>query len=95
MYAGKLVELATVRDLFAEPLHPYTKMLITSLPSLTTKHQLVGIPGSPPSLLNPPVGCPFHPRCPFAMDICKVQMPPVREVRPNHEVACHLYSEVA
>ncbi len=49
MYAGKLVELATVGDLFAEPLHPYTKMLSTSLPSLTTKHQLVGIPGSPPS----------------------------------------------
>lgn len=95
MYAGKLVELAPVRDLFAEPLHPYTKMLITSLPSLTTKHQLVGIPGAPPSLLNPPVGCPFHPRCPFAMDICKVQMPPVRELRPSHEVACHLYNEVA
>ncbi|MDQ3693386.1 MAG: ABC transporter ATP-binding protein [Chloroflexota bacterium] len=95
MYAGKLVELATVGDLFAEPLHPYTKMLITSLPSLTTKHQLVGIPGSPPSLLNPPGGCPFHPRCPFAMDICKLRMPPVRELRPNHQVACHLYEEAS
>jgi peptide/nickel transport system ATP-binding protein len=95
MYAGKLVELATVADLFDEPLHPYTKLLISSLPSLTTKHELVGIPGAPPSLLNPPPGCPFHPRCPFAMDICKVQMPPVRELRPRHEVACHLYDEVA
>jgi peptide/nickel transport system ATP-binding protein len=95
MYAGKLVELATVRDLFEEPLHPYTKLLITSLPSLSTKHQLVGIPGAPPSLLNPPAGCPFHPRCPFAMDVCKVKMPPVRELRPQHEVACHLYDEVA
>jgi oligopeptide/dipeptide ABC transporter ATP-binding protein len=95
MYAGKLVELATVRDLFAEPLHPYTKMLITSLPSLATKHELVGIPGSPPSLLNPPRGCPFHPRCQFAMDICRIQMPPMRELRPNHQVACHLYEEAS
>ncbi|MBA2521561.1 MAG: ABC transporter ATP-binding protein [Chloroflexia bacterium] len=95
MYAGKLVELATVGDLFAEPLHPYTKMLITSLPSLTTKQQLVGIPGSPPSLLNPPIGCPFHPRCPFAMEVCTRQMPPVRELRPNHQVACHLYEEAS
>jgi peptide/nickel transport system ATP-binding protein len=95
MYAGKLVEVAPVRDLFEEPLHPYTKLLITSLPSLTAKHELVGIPGAPPSLLNPPTGCPFHPRCPFAMDICKVQMPPIRELRPQHEVACHLYQEAS
>lgn len=93
MYAGKLVEVASVADLFAEPLHPYTQMLISSLPSLTEKQQLVGIPGAPPSLLNPPPGCPFHPRCPFAMDVCKHTMPPVRELRPNHEVACHLYEE--
>jgi peptide/nickel transport system ATP-binding protein len=93
MYAGKLVEVASVADLFAEPLHPYSQMLISSLPTLTEKQQLVGIPGAPPSLLNPPVGCPFHPRCPFAMDVCKITMPPVRELRPNHEVACHLYEE--
>ncbi len=93
MYAGKLVELANVRDLFREPLHPYTQMLIASLPSLDGKDRLEGIPGSPPSLLNPPAGCPFHPRCPHVMPICKVQMPPLRELRPDHWAACHLYEE--
>src|SRR5918999_1047113 len=91
MYAGKLVELAETRDLFREPLHPYTQLLITSLPSLTTKHQLAGIAGSPPSLLNPPPGCPFHPRCPYVMDRCRVVMPPLREIQPGHLAACHLY----
>ncbi len=91
MYAGKLVEVATVRDLFREPLHPYAQLLIASLPSLDGKERLQGIAGSPPSLLNPPTGCPFHPRCPFVMDRCKVVMPPLREHRPNHVAACHLY----
>lgn len=91
MYAGKLVEVAPVRDLFREPLHPYTQLLIASLPALEEKQRLQAIAGSPPSLLNPPVGCPFHPRCPYVMDRCKVVMPPLRELRPNHLAACHLY----
>jgi oligopeptide/dipeptide ABC transporter ATP-binding protein len=91
MYAGKLVEVATVRDLFREPLHPYTKLLIGSLPSLEGKNALRAIAGSPPSLLNPPPGCPFHPRCPYVMDHCKVVMPPLREIQPGHLAACHLY----
>ncbi len=91
MYAGKLVEVAMVRDLFREPLHPYTQLLIASLPSLDGKNDLQAIAGSPPSLLNPPTGCPFHPRCPYVMDRCKVVMPPLRELRPNHLAACHLY----
>ena len=91
MYAGKLVEVAHVRDLFREPLHPYTQMLIASLPSLEDRNRLQAIGGSPPSLLNPPAGCPFHPRCPYAMDRCKVVMPPLREIRPRHLAACHLY----
>jgi oligopeptide/dipeptide ABC transporter ATP-binding protein len=91
MYAGKLVEVARVRDLFREPLHPYTQLLIASLPSLTDKGELQAIAGSPPSLLNPPTGCPFHPRCPYVMDRCKVVMPPMREIRPGHLAACHLY----
>jgi oligopeptide/dipeptide ABC transporter ATP-binding protein len=91
MYAGKLVETAAVRDLFREPLHPYTQLLIASLPSLDGKDGLQGIAGSPPSLLNPPAGCPFHPRCPYVMDRCRVAMPPLREHRPGHLAACYLY----
>ena len=91
MYAGKLVEVAAVRDLFGEPLHPYTQLLIASLPSLDGKEALQGIAGSPPSLLNPPAGCPFHPRCPFVMDVCRTSMPPLREHRPGRLAACHLY----
>jgi peptide/nickel transport system ATP-binding protein len=91
MYAGKLVELASVRDLFREPLHPYTQLLIASLPSLDGKGKLQGIPGLPPSLLNRPVGCPFHTRCPFVMDRCKVEEPPLVDHRPDHSAACHLY----
>jgi peptide/nickel transport system ATP-binding protein len=91
MYAGHLVEVAPVRDLFRKPLHPYTQLLIASLPSLEKKGVFQGIPGLPPSLLNPPPGCPFHPRCPSAMEICTVENPPLREVDPDHWVACHLY----
>lgn len=91
MYAGKLVEVALVHDLFREPLHPYTQMLIASLPSLEGKNQLQAIGGAPPSLLHPPGGCPFHPRCPYVMDRCKVVMPPLREIQPRHLAACHLY----
>ena len=91
MYAGKLLEIANVRDLFREPLQPYTKMLIASLPSLDGKGRLHGIPGLPPSLLKPPTGCPFHPRCPHVMDRCRVEEPLLRELQPNHWAACHLY----
>jgi peptide/nickel transport system ATP-binding protein len=93
MYAGLLVEIATVENLFGEPLHPYGQMLIASLPSLEKKGALHGIPGITPSLLNPPGGCPFHPRCPHAMEQCSVVVPRLREVRPNHWAACHLYQE--
>jgi peptide/nickel transport system ATP-binding protein len=93
MYAGKLVELAEVRDLFGEPLHPYTQMLIASLPSLEGKGRLHGIPGLPPSLLNRPGGCPFQSRCPRVMEVCRTVEPPLRELRPNHWAACHLYGE--
>lgn len=94
MYAGSLVEIATVRDMFGDPLHPYGQMLIASLPSLESrKDKLEGIPGITPSLLNPPSGCPFHTRCPKVMDHCSSVTPILQEVRPNHWVACHLYEE--
>jgi oligopeptide/dipeptide ABC transporter ATP-binding protein len=91
MYAGDLVETGGVEELFAEPLHPYTKLLMASLPSLDHKEAARGIPGLMPSLLNRPKGCPFHPRCPAAFDHCKVVEPKLRLARPNRAVACHLY----
>jgi peptide/nickel transport system ATP-binding protein len=91
MYAGRLVEVSPVRELFGAPRHPYTKLLIASLPSLEEKGAFRGIPGLPPSLLERPGGCAFHPRCPFAMPRCAVEDPRLQEVSPNTWVACHLY----
>jgi peptide/nickel transport system ATP-binding protein len=91
MYAGEFAELSQSADLFRDPLHPYSQLLINSLPSIEHKGTLKGIPGLPPSLLERPVGCPFRPRCPFAFERCEVEDPALREVRPNRLVACHLY----
>ena len=91
MYGGRLVEIGPVRDIFRDPLHPYTQLLISSLPSLDVKGELKGIPGSPPSLLNPPTGCVFHPRCPKAFERCPRDVPESREVRTDRWVSCHLY----
>ena len=93
MYAGQIVELAPAAELFANPLHPYTKGLMSSFPTLTgEKMRLTGIPGSPPDMSCPPTGCRFHPRCPkFQPRHAEVE-PELREVRPGHWVACHLYS---
>ncbi len=91
MYAGRLVETSPVREIFAAPKHPYTQLLIASLPSLDEKGAFRGIPGLPPSLLDPPSGCSFHPRCPFAMPRCAVDDPRLQEVSPDRWVACHLY----
>jgi peptide/nickel transport system ATP-binding protein len=91
MYGGKLVEIGEVNDIFQEPLHPYTQMLIASLPSLESKGQLSGIPGLPLSLANLPSGCVFHPRCPHVMNRCSVDIPALKEIRPGHWAACHLY----
>ncbi len=91
MYAGKLVEVGPVNDMFEEPLHPYTQLLIASLPSLEGKGVFKGIPGITPSLLNPPTGCAFHPRCPKAMSHCSTKVPVLQEIRPGRWVSCHLY----
>ena len=91
MYAGRLIEVGPVRDLFHEPLHPYTQLLISSLPSLEERGVFRGVPGIAPSLLSPPSGCLFHPRCPQAFDGCDRVEPELREVRPGHWVSCHLY----
>lgn len=91
MYAGKLVEIGPVEEIFREPLHPYTQMLIASLPSLEEQGVFRGVPGLPPSLLTPPPGCLFHPRCPKRLERCAATIPPLREVRSGRWVACHLY----
>jgi oligopeptide/dipeptide ABC transporter ATP-binding protein len=91
MYAGELVEVSPMDAVYADPLHPYTRLLIACLPSLEQKGVFTGIPGLPPSLLNPPPGCPFNPRCPHAMERCRVERPVLRQAQRDRWVACHLY----
>jgi peptide/nickel transport system ATP-binding protein len=92
MYAGQVVEMAPVRDLFTRPLHPYAQGLLASVPRMDqpTRH-LSSIPGSVPNLLTPPTGCRFHPRCAFAMPICRESRPPLTDEGNAHHVACFLY----
>ena len=91
MYGGKLVEVGPVRDIFKDPLHPYTQMLIGSLPTLDSQEDFQGIPGLTPSLLSPPPGCMFHPRCRQTVPHCSVDVPKYEEIKPDRWVACHLY----
>jgi peptide/nickel transport system ATP-binding protein len=93
LYAGKLVERGRVAEVLENPLHPYTRMLIDSLPNLEGKKDLFGIRGLPPELLHLPKGCAFHPRCPFAMDRCKQEIPLIQSPMGARQVACHLYPE--
>jgi peptide/nickel transport system ATP-binding protein len=89
MYGGKMVEVGPVRGIFKDPLHPYTQLLIKSLPNLETKEVFRGIPGLTPSLLTPPPGCMFHPRCPQVIPRCSVDIPPFQEYKTDRWVACH------
>lgn len=93
MYLGNIVEEAPTDSLFATPLHPYTQALFSAVPSTdrTKAKERVVLRGEIPSPLNPPSGCTFHTRCPFAMDICKSVVPEYKEIHPEHKVACHLY----
>jgi peptide/nickel transport system ATP-binding protein len=99
MYAGKVVEEAPVESLFANPRHPYTQGLIRSIPRIDTaatkKARLEAIPGVVPSLLKPPAGCRFAPRCKHAMPECRAAQPALREVAPGHKVACILWPAMA
>jgi peptide/nickel transport system ATP-binding protein len=93
MYAGRVVERGTVFEIFERPQHPYTWGLLGSLPGRSSgRGKLFSIPGTPPSLLNPPAGCRFHPRCPYVMEVCRHEPPPRLEALPNgtHLVSCHL-----
>lgn len=93
MYLGNLVELASNKDLYKEPLHPYTQALISAIPepNPAKRKERIVLKGDVPSPQNPPTGCPFHTRCPVAMEICSQEKPALAEVRPGHQVACHLY----
>ena len=93
MYLGEIVERAATDDLYAQPLHPYTQALFSAaLPAHPAQQRgEILLQGEPPSPLNPPTGCRFHPRCPFAKEICAQAAPEWKEERPGHFVACHLY----
>jgi len=93
MYAGDIAETASVRDLFRQPLHPYTRGLLDSVPKVVQKGELSTIRGTVPNLIDPPPGCRFHPRCPHAMDVCRQAKPPTIEHSPGHWVACYLYTD--
>ena len=92
MYLGKIVEYAEKRSLFLEPLHPYTEALLSAVPVPNPKLRRAKriLRGDVPSPMNPPPGCPFHTRCPYAEPRCQIEVPQLREVRPGHWVSCHL-----
>ncbi|MGB9760057.1 MAG: ABC transporter ATP-binding protein [Thermoproteota archaeon] len=95
MYAGRIVEIAKMEDLFLKPKHPYTIGLMRAVPSVVGDvKELKPIPGSPPDMFNMPSGCPFHPRCPYATERCKKEEPRLEEIFEDHFVACHRWREI-
>ncbi len=99
MYLGKIVELGRAADVIERPRHPYTRALVSAIPTpnpdLERTRQRIVLPGDPPSPMNPPSGCAFHPRCPHAREICKSGVPPLFEFEPYREVACVRVEEIA
>jgi peptide/nickel transport system ATP-binding protein len=95
MYAGKLVEYGPTAEIFARPRHPYAYLLLRSTPSITgPRRQLAPLEGEPPDLFRPPTGCRFHPRCPFATDVCSTDEPPLADIGGGHRVACWHHDQV-
>ena len=90
MYAGRLIELGSAEQIFKRPLHPYTHGLMSAFPSIVgPKRELAAMPGEPPDLIHPPPGCRFHPRCPYAQEICKGEVPEFKDRGSEHLVACY------
>ena len=98
MYLGKIVELGDARTVLEKPLHPYTKALISAVPIADPAREharkRIVLPGDPPSPINPPIGCRFHPRCPYMIEACKAQVPPLADWGENHFAACIRVSEI-
>ncbi|MBS4217544.1 ATP-binding cassette domain-containing protein [Bacillus sp. FJAT-49711] len=96
MYVGKMVETATTEELFTNPKHPYTEALLSAkpMPNPRLKKERIILKGEVANPANPPSGCYFHPRCPYAQEICKLQAPTFNEVSPGHQVACHFAGEL-
>jgi oligopeptide/dipeptide ABC transporter ATP-binding protein len=97
MYVGKIVELAATEVLYAAPRHPYTAALMAAVPVADPRHRSgdVELKGDVPSPANPPTGCYFHPRCPFAVELCRKEPPALREISPGRLVSCHRADELA
>jgi oligopeptide/dipeptide ABC transporter ATP-binding protein len=90
MYLGYAVEIGPAKEVTGKPLHPYTQALLAAVPKLKpTKQERAPLAGDLPSPINPPPGCPFQTRCPLVQDVCRREMPPLREIAPNHFAACH------
>ena len=96
MYLGRMVEIADRQELYDNPMHPYTKALLSAIPvpDVDVKHEPMLLEGDIPSPYNPPKGCLFHTRCKFAMECCKTEVPQMRQIGENHSVACHLYHDI-
>ena len=93
MYLGKIVEAAGAEELYRNPCHPYTRALLSAIPAIDVdgKPERIRLPGEVPSPVNPPSGCSFHPRCPYAKDVCRTTEPPLEGGRGGHAVACHVF----
>lgn len=96
MYLGSMVELANKKDLYLDPMHPYTRALLSAIPvpDPSKKKEMMAIEGEIPSNVDIPAGCKFHTRCPYAKDVCREQIPEYREVKPEHFVSCHFAGEI-
>lgn len=95
LYAGRVAEIATTREIFASPKHPYTSALLAAVPRVDRKKNLVPIPGNIPNLITPPTGCRFHTRCNFMFEKCVTTEPPLEQIGGGREVSCHRWKEIS